>query len=342
MRSNLEFPMRTIRFLIYIAVLTLATVSSSGQSDQALIDRYDRMYAAEKYELALKAAELICERYPESATWHFNAGALCAKLGRPDNAIAHLRTCADQGYTGIASFEQNSDLDPVRDRDEFKAIIEQVRTAAKTRMDAFQREARAHQPQSYIPPSTPNEKRPLIIALHGTGMDGESMFDALQETAAAQDMILVCPDAMRPSGNGFAWTYRDESEWFVNHLIDEAIRKHNADPERVILVGFSQGANIALIMGQTHADRFLGVIPICGHYEPQVAKGEQRIAPFYLLTGARDPWKQTYSVARRAFTDAGAPVQLRMLPGRGHELPTGVSGVREYTKALLWVLDQHP
>lgn len=326
-------------FLLVLVLLMGVVSPVSAQSDGALVDRYDRLYASGKYELALGAAETICQRYPESSVWAFNAGALCAKLDRPDEAIDHLRRAAQNGYTGIASFEQNTDLDPIRDRDDFKAIIKTIRAAAKSRMDEFQREARAHTPKAYYPPEA-GTKRPLIIALHGSGMDGQSMFDVLRVTAENESAILVCPDALRPSGPGFAWTYRDESEWFVNHLIDEAIEQHNADPSRVVLIGFSQGANIALILGQTQPERFAGVVPICGHYEAQAAKGDAAPAPFYLMTGARDPWKKTYTRARRDFEDAGGRVAVRVLTGSGHELPAGGVGTREYTRALRWSLTQ--
>ncbi|MFG0245554.1 MAG: alpha/beta fold hydrolase [Phycisphaerales bacterium JB052] len=326
--------------LLIILLLVVSPSVTFAQSDQALLDRYDRMYASGKYEQALRVAELISERYPESATWHFNRGALYAKLGQLDAAILQLQQSADLGFTGIASFEQNADLDSVRDREDFKAVLELVRSAAKARMDAFQVEARRHEPKVYVPPAAATESRALIVALHGTGMDGESMYDALRETAELEGMILVCPDALRPAGAGFSWTYRDESSWFVNHLIDWAIEEHGADPARVILVGFSQGANIALIMGQTQPELFAGVVPICGHYEAQIAEAAQTPAPFYLMTGARDPWKRTYNDARRDFEDAGAAVQVRLLPSVGHALPSGKVGTREYVRAVRWVLEQ--
>ncbi len=328
-----------MRTFLTIALLAIFSFNSIAQSDQQLIDRYDKMYAAQKFELALKAAETICQRYPESATWHFFTGALLAKLDQPDQAIIHLQKCADNNYTGISSFEHNSDLDPIRTRDDFKAILETVRANAKARMDEFQREAKRHAPKAFYPENT-TKKPPLIIALHGTGMDGQSMFDAIIDTAKNQSAILICPDALRPARTGFSWTYRDESKWFVNHLIADAIENHNADPERVILIGFSQGANIALILGQTHPETFLAVVPICGHYEAQNAESVSAPAPFYLISGARDPWKKTYVKAKKDFVAAGGQVQTRILAGYGHQLPTGVGGTKEYTKAIIWALKQ--
>ena len=326
------------RFSLIIVFLSFFSFNSFSQTDQQLVDRYDEMYAAEKYELASKAAETLCQRYPTSALWHFNAGALAARLQRPERAISHLRKSANCGFTGIRSFEQNSDLDPIRERKDFIAILESVRTNARERMEEFQQEAKLHKPPTYTPqPSAQNP--PLIIALHGTGMKGQDMYDALLETAKSQGAVLVCPDALRPvQSGGFSWTYRDESEWFVEYLIEQAKTDFDIDPEKILLIGFSQGANIALILGQTHPDWFLAVIPICGHYEPQVAESQSMPAPFYLITGARDPWKITYSKARQDFKDAGAPVQIRVLTGRGHELPRGKFGTREYTKAVQWAL----
>jgi predicted esterase len=331
--------MRSFRLPLLCALIAIFSFNAHAQTDQQLVDRYDKMYAAEKYELALKAAETICERHPTAAQWHFFVGALYAKLGQPEKAIEYLQITADNNYTGISSFEQNSDLDSLRDRDDFKAIINTVRANAQARMAEFQSEAKNHNPKSYFPPPG-DTKPPLIIALHGTGMDGQSMFDAIEQAAINQHAILIAPDALRPAGNGFSWTYRDESKWFVNYLIDDAVKNHNADPDRVILIGFSQGANIALILGQNQPETFLAVVPICGHYEPQIAEATTAPAPFYLITGSRDPWKETYITAKKDFVAAGGQVQTRILTGKGHQLPSGRAGTHEYEKAIVWSLNQ--
>lgn len=328
-----------MRNILAIALIAIFTLNSVAQSDQQLVDRYDKMYAAEKYEKALEAAQTICDRYPQTASWHFKAGALLARLGQLDEAITHLKACAQNKYTGIASFDNNSDLDSLRDRDDFKSILESVRTNAETRINEFKEEAYKHNPKSYFPDA--NIKKPmLIIALHGTGMDGQSMYDAILPAAQKHDAVLICPDALRPAGNGFSWTYRDESVWFVHHLIDEAITEHDADPDRVILIGFSQGANIILNMGQMEPEKFLAVVPICGHYEAQNAEADYAPVPFYLISGARDPWKKTYVNARKDFLAKGGVVESRLLAGKGHQLPSGVAGTKEYSKAIIWALKQ--
>ncbi len=327
--------------LAALIVLLLACTQVRAQTDRQLVDRFDRAEANQQYDRALEAARTITERYPDSAQWAFNAARMHARLDQPDDAIAQLRRAADLGYTGINSFEQHADLNPLRDRADFKAVLEQVRANAQKRFDTFKAEALKHHPPTFIPDDiAAGTKPPLIIALHGTGGRGQPMLDALRPACQQLGAICIAPDALRPVSNepdaGFGWTYRDESEWFVTHLIDKAIKDHNADPGRVILLGFSQGANIALVMARTHADRLAAVIPICGHYEPALTDTPADTAPTYLLTGSRDDWKQTYLKARDDLKASDTPHQLRIVPGMGHQMPNPT----ELRKALEWALTQ--
>ncbi len=331
---------RTVAFLV-----CLLSALACGQPDQQLVADYDRSYAAGEYEEALEAAELICSRYPTSGWWHFCAGSLQAKLGRPEEAIRLLGICADAGFTGIRSFEQNTDLDPIRSIPDFGSIIARVRENAAQRLAEFKVLAEEHKPLVHTPePISAEEKFPIVIALHGTGMRGEDMFDAMRDACRRKRVVLVAPDALRRNGGGFAWTYRDESEWLIDDMIDRAVRDHRGDRSRVLLVGFSQGANIALTLVQTQPKKFQAVVPICGHYEPQVAQsGEHAVlAPCYLMTGSKDQWRESYAKASKDFESNGGITQLHVLKGRGHELPRGTSGTRAYLKAIEWGLTQKP
>lgn len=320
-----------------LIVLTLLSSPALGQNARELMNRYDRAYASERYELALQTAEQIVELHPESAWWQFSTGALLARFDRADEALDHLQRCADLGFSGIGSFEHNTDLDSLREMERFNTILDEVRSHAAERMGTFQAAAFEHEPIVYVPEDASDEQRaPVIIALHGTGMDGQSMSDALLDTAQREGMILVCPDALRPSGAGYSWTYRDESQWFVEHLIDKAVNDLHGNRDRVYLIGFSQGANIALTLGQTHPSLFAGVVPICGHYEAQIARADAVPAPFYLMTGAQDQWRRTYTAARKAFEELGGAVQLRVVPGMAHDIPRGSRAEREFKRAFDW------
>lgn len=326
---------RTLALLL-IALLTTPTLA---QSDQELVNRFDQADTARDHATSLGAALAILERHPESAQWNFNAARAHAMLAQLDEAIARLRSCADLGYTGIASFEQHRDLDPLRDRDDFKVILEQVRASAAKRLEDFKQLALEHEPPTHVPANLtaklkPGEKPPLLIALHGTGGNGQEMLGALRAACDELGIVCIAPDALRAAGSGYAWTFRDESQWLAAHTATQALAAHDADPGRVILLGFSQGANIALAMATAEHKPFTAMVPICGHYEPSATSASANPPPMYLISGSRDPWRETFERAERDFAAAGAPVVGRVVPSMGHRMPPKA----ELVRALEWAI----
>ena len=326
-----------------IAILALALCSAPAlaQSDRALVDRYDTLVSREKYEAALKAARTIVERHPDSSVWRFNLGSMLARTGDHDGAIEQLARCAELGYTGLRSFEESQDLDPLRDDERVIEILDNGSANAQKRFDEIETAAKDHTPRVYVP-SVKDQHPPLLLALHGTGMRGDDMIAPLRAACERLGMVLVAPDALRPSGSGFAWTYRDESEWMVEHMIQWAQEHHDIDPERVYLLGFSQGANIAITLAQTHPDLFAGIVPICGHYEPNLTEADDdaTLPPIALISGSRDPWSRTYALAKRELTERGASVSFANIQGMGHEIPQGGSRDEILYHALKWCIDE--
>lgn len=323
--------------LLAAAVLGQAGVVRQGSTptDRQLIARFESN-EAEHPDRALAAATELTRRHPESAVWAFNAARMHARLGSRDDAIAGLERAAELGHSGVASFEHHTDLDTVRDTDAFRAVLERVHANAEPRRAAFQAAAREHTPPTHAPADLPADaKPPLMIALHGTGGRGREMLDALRLVCDTLGVVCVAPDALRPAGDGFSWTFLDEAEWFIDHLIERAQAEHNTDPDRVILLGFSQGANVALVLARTRPERFAAVIPICGHYEPNLAAITTPPSPTYLLTTTRDPQRRTYSEAKQDLGAHQPRTVLRTAPGT-HRLPARA----ELERALRWAVDQ--
>jgi len=332
-----------MRSLIALLASFLLVAVVSAQSDASLVDRFDRADAERDYAQALDAAEAILGRHPEAALWHFHAARMQAQLGRADEALASLSRCAELGFTGIASLEQHGDLDPLRGRAEFEAVFTRVRASAEARLVSFKALAEAHRPESFVPRNLadrlgPGEKPALVVALHGSGGSGAQMICALRPVCQKLGLICVAPDALRPLGSGYSWTYRDESAWLIERTVRDAIAEHGADPGRVILVGFSQGANIALAMAPGGAEPFAALVPVCGHYEPASVPASTTPPPVYLISGERDPWHGTYDAAERDLTRAGARVRKRIVPRMGHDMP----GRDELERALVWALGEAP
>ena len=319
----------------WILAIAVSIVSASFAQDA--FDTWERRMLDGAYSVAADFAEGFATREASSAVWSYRAAASHAMANAPERAIDWLRTAAERGYSGVRTIETDSDLDPIRANAEFEVVANMVRSNARRRMASFRDAAERAEPTVVLPrrhdAATP---APLVIVLHGTGGSGRAAARAWRGATQRVGAILVAADALRPSGDGYAWVFRDESEWYIEHLIEEAKRAHAVGP--VIVAGFSQGASIALAMGRSHPDLFDGVIAVCGHWEDDVAAipAEGERPAWFLMIGERDPWVETYAGGEAALSGAGMDVEVRVVPRLGHQMPPS----RDLHAALAWCLER--
>jgi predicted esterase len=326
------------------------TAPAQGTRDpkaEALAREFDQAMQAQQWNAAIEAGEKLHEIAPRGGAIAFNIACCHAKLGDTKASARWLLACANAGWAGLRSFETDSDLDAVRAEPVYAQALEIVKQARQRAFVAFQDKARAAEVLTLLPPNHDASKAtPLIIALHGSGGTGADMADQWKSIAARNGAILVCPDALRPLGQGYQWMFRDESDWLVMDVIQRAKAKHNIDPDRVILTGFSQGANTALELATRHPEAFAGVVIIAGHYEPDInpfPKGpggaggaDAKLPPFALLIGANDEAAQSNRAAEAELKALGIPVMLRIYPGHGHAFPPQTQ--TELSEALRFVM----
>ena len=112
--------------------------------------------------------------------------------------------------------------------------------------------------------------------------------------------------------------------------------------ERIVLTGFSQGGQMAFFIGLSQAEKFRGVIPVAGSYDPGFAllldAASRPKTRFYLMVGADDR-ARTVDSNRQAEKDlraAGIGVTLTVFPNLGHSFPE--NRAEELGKALREVL----
>lgn len=340
------------RLIVLLVLLFMPARAALGQTDAQLVDRFDRAYAAADFGAAAEAAEAICERHPESALWAFNAACANARVGRLDEAKAWLTAAGERGFQGVRSVETDEDLAPIRGTPEYDAALVKIRVAAEARLEAFKKLAEKSEPLVWVPAGASAEHPvPVVIALHGTGGDARDMMRAWRGACERAGCALVAMDAVRPGpgGRGYSWTYRDEAEWLILRTLDNALAELPVDAERVILAGFSQGANVAMPFGIEHAGRFRAVVPCAGHYEPQIVdlegvagrragEADAKTPRYFFLIGARDEWAGTFRRASVEFRAAGVETELEVIPGMGHAMPRGEAGEKRLERALRWCL----
>lgn len=346
-------PTRAVRFAALLSLLVLAfgclgpmarPAAAQGKQDPkvaALAREFEQAMQAQQWKQAIEAGEKLHELAPQGGAAAFNIACCHAKLGDTKTAAQWLLTCANAGWGGLRSFETDSDLDAVRAEPVYAQALAIVKQTRQRALAAFQEKARAAEVLTLLPPKhDAKTPAPLIIALHGSGGTGAEMASAWKEIAAASGAILVCPDALRPLGNGYQWMFRDESDWLVMDVIERTKAKHAIDPKRIILTGFSQGANTALELGVRHPEAFAGIITIAGHYEPDInpfpKKKGAKLPPFALLIGANDEAAASNKTAEAELKALGIPVMLRIYPGMGHGFPP--QRERELAEALRFIV----
>jgi len=161
----------------------------------------------------------------------------------------------------------------------------------------------------HVPPSFDvKAKLPAVIMLHGAGGTGQ---EAMQQTgwdrkADRENFIAVFPDAVaerprRPpsfllnpqtwndgSGRHLSGKRNDPDVDFIAYVIETLEGHYGADPARLYVTGFSNGASMAFRTGVELSDKLAAIAPVAGHlfvYEHPV----KRAVPALYIIGRDDP-----------------------------------------------------
>jgi len=132
--------------------------------------------------------------------------------------------------------------------------------------------------QVILPPDyTPDTPRPLLVLLHGFSATGpiQDLYLGLTPEASAKGFITIVPDGTINQLGLHYWNASpswccdfggsgvDDSGYLLA-LVDEASARFAIDPDRVYLVGHSNGGFMSHKMACEHADRFAAIASIAG------------------------------------------------------------------------------
>ncbi|MFO0918938.1 MAG: PHB depolymerase family esterase [Planctomycetaceae bacterium] len=139
----------------------------------------------------------------------------------------------------------------------------------KITVDDLERTYYVHVPPQYDPKTL----TPLVIALHGAGMNGRMMewFSGLSETADQAGFIIIYP-----SGTGreplLTWNAgwfngkinRVDDVKFLREMLDEAGDLLHVDPQRIYACGMSNGGMMCYRLAAELSDRIAAIAPVAG------------------------------------------------------------------------------
>lgn len=171
------------------------------------------------------------------------------------------------------------------------------------------------------PASADSKKPPLLIMIHGLGSNKEDLFSLAQ--VIPNNFTVVSVEAPTAYGNGFAWygmnfsgpePVGDEAEAELSRqrliqFIDFMVQKQGADPEKVFLMGFSQGAIMSFAIGLSEPDKIAGFAAFSGRVmqstrEKKLEKSRYQDLKVYLAHGKADRvLKYDYATEAKALLD---------------------------------------
>jgi len=182
-------------------------------------------------------------------------------------------------------------------------------------------------PESY----DPDERRPLIIALHGAGGTGDQYILTWAGYAEARGYLVLAPTGDRKMG----WNATAGREIALKSLSD--VRKHfNVDPNRVFIDGTSMGAHGAWRYALQEPGLFAGLVSRSGGVKPitRLLLPNARNLSVYIVHGLRDtivPVDNAKKV-REALVRLGCDVEFRLDAKSGHS-----TFVRETPRIMKWM-----
>jgi predicted esterase len=189
--------------------------------------------------------------------------------------------------------------------------------------------------------------RAAMILVHGRG-------------ATAADVMTIGAEVMHP---GFAYLapQAEGNRWYPNPFtaplesnepyLSSALRvletllakvEKTIPAQRVVLLGFSQGACLALEFAVRHARRYGGVVGLSGGLigpdgTPRDYPGSFEGTPVFLGCSDVDPHirKDRVLEAAEVFKRMNASVTVRLYPGMGHTVNSDeIEAVREIVESL--------
>ncbi|MBM3783809.1 MAG: hypothetical protein FJW30_05575 [Acidobacteria bacterium] len=176
------------------------------------------------------------------------------------------------------------------------------------------------QPYRLYRPARVPDPAPLVIALHGTGGDENTLLDSHPSLRSAADRFGVI--VMAPLGRGVT-EYRGIGELDVLEALRDVRSRYSIDERRIYLTGHSMGGTGSAYLAMRHPDVFAAYAPLAAAYSyPWIARNAAAL-PSLWIGGAEDAEYYHRGVAPgvERLRKFGSRVVVETLPGEGHGGP---------------------
>ncbi len=297
------------------------------------------LYRTRKYREALAVAFQAKEKFPERrAKTSYWIGCLQSRLGESEEALQALEKASKDGiWWPNQAFLMEPDLEPLRSRPEFKAIVAESQRLKQRSLLTAKPGVMVLTPRIF----SPEERYPLIIALTlRVGHPGE--FAEHWNSVRDRGFLLAVPHSSQPiSSEEFCWDDPERSEHDVAWAYKQVRDKYNIDPAKVIVAGFSQGAALSmyLTLNRTFPCRGFIAVGMSDWVAPEDKPANQRDHPSQafasfigakevkelkgvIIMGDKDPFLPNIQTLLEGMVERGFKGKIDVVQNLGHEFPT--------------------
>lgn len=172
----------------------------------------------------------------------------------------------------------------------------------------------------HIPGNAPEGPLPFVVLLHGAGARAHNGLALLSSSAVSDPLVLLAPQARARTWDGVGGAFGPDVET-IDDLLAVAFARVEADPTRLAIGGFSDGASYALSLGVANGHLFTHVLA----FSPGFVNLDPADNPpcIFISHGRDDPVLPLERCSGRiapALRAAGCKVDVCEFAG-GHEVP---------------------
>ena len=303
--------------------------SESPEDFYALQKQIIELYYLGKYGEALTLAEKAAAMFPgkDERTTYWKA-CLRSRLGEWSEALQLLNEATRRGlWWSEEGLKTETDLDPVRERPEFKIFLAECERMKHVADRTAKPELTVLTPTDY----SPKEARPVMIAFHPRGEDFED-FVRLWRHALSKGVIVAFPRSSQLfTSHSRCWDDLARSEREVSEMYSQLNSTYKLDKEKIILSGFSQGATLAIYLALKKRIRVRGFIAVAPA-STVIPSHSEEFASFvkatripglkgWLLVGDKDRFFERVSVLHSSMKQSGLLSEYNVERGLAHNYP---------------------
>ena len=285
-----------------------------------------------KPETQQAAYDLMTEavpHFPEQANllynWRYCAAAL---LGKSDLALQLMREALDAGFWwGEDYLRLDTDLASLQDLPEFNRLVE----ISEARRQAAQAGAKPFAltlplPANVTPPL------PLLLALHGNSANAQVSVEYWESAVDQGWLAALLQSSQIASPDRYVWNDLELGASEIKAHYQELFEKHQIDPTRVVVSGFSKGGEMAIFLALKEIIPLAGFIAVNpgGPFIQEIKEWLplledcKTIADLrgYFLVGENDTRLENIKALHEMFGSRGLACELVIAPDIGHDFPT--------------------